>query len=137
MNGRKVLLIVLTVVLLVIFLVGCAPEEEPGISRIDWDDHDLRAEQFVKALLNGDFTIAAEGFDEDMKKALGMRGLRKGWLDTVRIAGEFISIDGTELIPNDEYEIYHVVTLHKNRAINSRIVFSHDGLIAGLFFSFV
>ena len=130
------MLAVLAVALLVI-LVGCAEEEEPGISRIDWENHDLRAEQFVRALLNGDFTIAAEGFDEDMEKALGKKGLRKGWLDTVRIAGEFISIDGTELIPNDEYEIYHVVTLHKNRAINSRIVFSHDGLIAGLFFSFV
>ena len=72
-----------------------------------------------------------------MKKALGVRGLRKGWLDTVRIAGEFASIDGTELVPHDEYDIYHVVTVHKNRAICTRIVFSHDGLIAGLFFSFV
>ena len=137
MSIRKVLYIIITAMLLIVILAGCADEEEPGISKIDWNDHDLRAEQFVRALINGDFTIAAEGFDDDMMRALNVRGLKRAWRNTVKIAGEFISIEETELIPNDEYEIYHVVTLHENRNINTRIVFSTDGLIAGLFFSFL
>ena len=119
-------------------LTGCAAdEEEPGISYIDWDDHDNRSGQFVEALLNGDFSIAAEGFDEDMTRMLDVKGLRKAWRDTVRVAGEFISMEETESVENDEYDIYHVVTRHNRRDINTRIVFSHDGLIAGLFFTFI
>ena len=137
MSFRKSLAVVIAALLIIFVLTGCSEEEEPGISEIDWGNNDLRAEQFVKALLNGDFSIAAAGFDEEMNRALGVRGLRNAWRSTVRAAGEFESLVGTEVIPNDEYDIYHVVTLHKNRDINSRVVFSNDGLIAGLFFSFI
>ena len=137
MSVNKYFTVFIAVVILTLTLAGCGAEEEPGISYIDWNDHDLRAQQFVTALVNGDFTIAAEGFDEDMTRVLGVRGLRKAWRDTVRIAGEFNSIYKTEDVPNDEYEIYHVITWHANRYINSRIVFSDTGKIAGLFFSFV
>jgi len=136
MNAKKLISAILTI-LFTIALSGCGNAEEPGISYIDWNNHDLRAEQFVAALVNGDFSIAAEGFDDDMKRAIDVRGLRKAWRDTVRVAGDFNSIGGTELIPNDEYEIYHVITLHKNRNINTRIVFTFDGKVAGLFFSFI
>jgi len=134
---KRVLSITLAITLLVSVLAACGNVEEPGISRIDWDDHDLRAEQFVEALLNGDFTIASEGFDEDMTRMLGANGLRRAWNSTVKQAGEFIFMEETELIDDNDYEIYHVVTRHKDRDINSRIVFSQNGKIAGLFFSFI
>ena len=138
MKARKFLSLILITGLIFVFVTSCDDEfEEPGISHIDWDNHDLRAERFVIALVNGDFTIAAEGFDEEMSRVLGVRGLRKAWRDTARIAGDFKSIYETELIPHDEYEIYHVVSWHANRYINTRIVFSFDGKIAGLFFSFL
>jgi len=89
------------------------------------------------ALLHGDFTIAAEGFDEDMTKALGVRGLRRAWLNTVRNAGVFDSFMDIEFSEYEVYEIYDVVTNHENRNVNTRVVFSDDGLIAGLFFSYV
>jgi len=135
--GKRVLLLALAIIFLVTVLAACVLEEEPGISRIDWDDYDLRAEQFVKALLNGDFAIASEGFDDDMVRLLGANGLRRAWNSTARLAGEYVSMDEAELIDDNEYEIYNVVTRHKDRDINSRIVFSLDGKIAGLFFTFV
>jgi len=110
---------------------------EPGISQIEWENADLRAEQFVMALVNGDYSVAASGFDAAMKRALSVPALKKSWEDTVREAGTFISIAETQLIPHDEYEIYHVVSQHEKSGINTRIVFSADGLVAGLFFSFV
>ena len=134
---RKRLLVTLAVILLFAALTACGNDEEPGISQIDWDDHETRAEQFVGALLNGDFTIASEGFDEEMARLLGVNGLRRAWNSTVRLAGEFVSMDETELVDDNDYEIYHVVTRHKDRDINSRIVFDHNGKIAGLFFSFI
>jgi len=121
-----------------LLLAGCGTAvAEPGISRIDWDNHDARAEQFVTALANGDFTIAAEGFDADMQRALGVRALGNSWKGMLRGAGAFVAIEGIELEPHDEYDIYIVFTRHEISGINTRIVFSADGLVAGLFFTFV
>ena len=111
--------------------------DEPGTSNIAWDNYDQRAEQFVMAIVNGDYSIAAAGFDSTMSRALGARGLRTSWESMIKEAGAFVSVVGTEKIPNDEYDIYHVVSKHENTNINTRIVFSSDGKIAGLFFSFV
>jgi len=72
-----------------------------------------------------------------MNRVLGARGLRKSWESMTIEAGAFVSVVGTEKIPNDEYDIYHVVSKHENTNINTRVVFSTDGKIAGLFFSFV
>ena len=123
---------------LILFLSGCDDDvEEPGISHIDWNNHDLRAEQIVNALINEDYSVIAEGFDNDMKSSLGVKGLRNGWRFVVNAAGEVGTIGETEIIPHDEYDIYHIVTVHSNRSVNTRIVFSHDGLIAGMFFSYL
>jgi len=118
-------------------LSGCADDEEPGISRIEWEDHDMRAGQFLNALINGDFTIAAEGFDEEMTRLLGVRGLRRAWRDTVRVAGAYTSVLDMSYMEHEGYDIYDIVTQHRNRSINTRVVFSEDGLVAGLFFTFV
>jgi len=125
------------VALLLLFADCSKSVNEPGISSIDWNDKEHRAEQFVTALVNGDYSIAQEGFDANMKKALGKNGLKRAWESTVKAAGSFVSIMGTKTEPNDEYEIYIVTSRHENKGIASRIVFSKDGLIAGLFFSFV
>jgi len=138
MNIRKIVSTTIAALLALLTLTSCRSiGEEPGISHIDWENQDLRAEQFVTALTNGDYTIAAAGFNTTMKQALGIRGLKKAWEDTVKEAGDFIAVTATETIPHDEYDIYHVISRHEHKGINSRIVFSSDGLIAGLFFSYV
>ena len=134
----RYLLIVLIAILVFTTITACEEDEgEPGISNIDWDNHEKRSEQFVEALLNGDYTIATAGFNEEMKQALGANDLRRAWIDTTRRAGNFIRIVGTEQIPDGDYDIYHVVTQHEKININSRIVFTPDGQVTGLFFSYV
>jgi len=129
--------IVAMLALLLLFVACSKSENEPGISSIDWNDTEHRAEQFVTALVNCDYSIAQEGFDANMKKALGKNGLKRAWESTVKAAGPFVSIMGTKTEPNDDYEIYIVTSRHEKKGIASRVVFSKDGLIAGLFFSFV
>ena len=122
--------------LLIVVLTGCTDDEEPGISNIDWNNKDARAEQVVNALLNGDYSIVTEGFNEDMADALSVRQLRHNWLSMVRATGKFISIEGTDFNEHEGYEIYDVVTNHENRNMNIRVVFDEDGQIAGFFFAF-
>ena len=123
-------------VVFALFGFGCSNGNEPNTSNIDWENRDQRSEQFVMALVNGDYSIAAVGFDADMTRALGAPGLKKAWEDTVKQAGAFVSIVKTQTELNDEYDIYIVISRHENTGISSRIVFSGDDLIAGLFFSF-
>jgi len=137
-TSMKTKFFIAAAVVLLLFFAGCSKSDnEPGISSIDWNDTDHRAEQFVTALVNGDYSIAKEGFDANMEKALGKNGLKRAWESTVKAAGTFVSIMGTKTEPNDDYEIYIVTSRHQNKGIASRVVFSKDGLIAGLFFSFV
>ena len=129
---------IISLAVCLLLLAGCgATTAEPGISTIDWEDHDERVEQLVIALVNGDFTIVAEGFDAQLQKALSVRRLGSAWKGMLRRAGTFIAIVGTELEPHDEYVIYNVLTRHQSSGLNVRIVFSDDGLVAGLFFSFI
>jgi len=137
MKPHKCIISVLSILLVLTFFTGCGDPDEPGISEIDWNDKNIRSEQFVTALVNGDYTIASSGFDATMTRSLSVRRLAKAWTDTVKVAGAFDSIVSTEEVPNDEYDIYIVLTRHENMGINTRIVFTEDNQVAGLFFTFV
>ena len=138
MRAHKLAATLLALLLLTLASASCSPGAvEPGISKIDWEDPELRAEQFVTALVNGDFRVAAEGFDSAMKRALSVSALRRAWESTVTQAGSYISLERTEIIPHEEYSIYLVTTRHEIMGVSTRIVFDTDGLVAGLFFSYV
>ena len=133
----RIIITVFCALLLLCTFPGCSSNaDEPGISLIDWNDRDGRAGQLVAALVNEDYSIAREGFDAAMKRGLSTNALKKVWGDMIADAGEFNSISGTETIPHDEYEIYEVLSQHETLGIITRIVFSSDGLVAGLFFRF-
>lgn len=134
---RKIAAALLAVLFALPAFAGCGAGEEPGVSVIDWANPDERAAQFVTALVNGDYTIAAQGFDAEMLRALRVAALRRSWEAMQRRAGAFIAIEGTEQIPDDEYDIRHVVTRHEKMGVNTRVVFSAEGRVAGLFFTFV
>jgi dienelactone hydrolase len=137
MKSRKNIVIFVLAVLFSFTGCGDGDAEGPGISQIDWGDRNRRAEQFVEALANGDYETAAGGFDAAMKKALSVQGLKKAWEDTAAPAGGVVSIAETGIEPNDEYDIYNVVSRHENKGINTRVVFSKDNKVSGLFFTYV
>jgi dienelactone hydrolase len=116
---------------------GCGSGEPEPSGSIDWNNKDQRAAQFVLALVDGDYAAAASGFDTDMRKALGTFGLQRAWEATVKQAGGFLEIVGTEILPHEQYEIYEVTSRHELSGVKTRIVFSTDGRVAGLFFSYV
>ena len=118
-------------------LTGCKAESEPGTSKIDWSNHRECASQFVMALVAGDYTIAAEGFNDEMKEAMSVVRLRQTWEDIIAEAGAFEEIVSVNQVPNAEYDIFEIVTKHENTGLNSRLVLTDDDQVAGLFFSFV
>jgi len=128
-------------VLIALFILGSVSgcelgsNTEPGTSLIEWENHDMRAEQFMTAVANGDFSIAAEGFNAEVYQGLrGAQGLRVAWRDVCGVVGSFISIEGVHYAPDDEYDVYEVITRHRSGGINTRLVFTDDGLITGIFF---
>jgi hypothetical protein len=148
MNMKKMLCLLLSVMILAAACGNQAPQvleipevseasENPAAASAEPENSDTRAEQFVLALVNGDYETAAADFDDVMRRAMSAAELQKAWEDTARAAGAFDSIVGTELIPHDEYDIYEVISRHEIRGINTRVVYSKDGQIAGLFFSYV
>ena len=138
MRKRRPIAALLAALLTMLMLSACGGSgHEPGISQIDWEDPDLRAEQLVAALANGDYSVAASGFDDTMRRALSVPALRRAWESTVKQAGDFISLERVELLPHDEYSIYLVTTRHEESGVSTRIAFDADGMVAGLFFSYV
>ena len=136
MKTKRILVAMVSALLVLFAITGCNESSEPGTSQIDWENHDQRAEQFIMALINGDYSIAAAGFDTDMNRGIGVYGLRRNWEEVTRQAGSFVSIVGIEIIPHDDFSIYEVTTQHESNGINSRVVFSEDGVVAGLHFTF-
>jgi hypothetical protein len=119
-------------------ITGCAYDssKEPGVSQIDPEDREGRAEQFVAALVNGDYSIASAVFDADMQKAMNTAALKRTWEGVVAAAGAFKGFSGTEYSTYEAYEIYEVASAHEKQGVISRVVFDTDGQVAGLFFRF-
>ncbi|MCL2137631.1 MAG: DUF3887 domain-containing protein, partial [Coriobacteriia bacterium] len=118
-------------------LTSCqTTSNEPGTSQIDWSDREHRAAQFVLALVEGDYSIAAEAFSSDMQRQLGVKGLKSAWDSVIQQAGAFEAIVSEDTLPHDEYDIREVTSDHATRGVVTRIVFSDDDKVAGLFFSY-
>ena len=140
---KKRLFITISSIVILLILIARFENnvEEPGISYVDWSDKNMRAQQIVTALYNGDFTVVVEGFDDDLKRTLGLRGLTSSFLGMHRIAGEYISIGEINYIlfldVGYSFEIYNITTLHEHKELITRIVFNTDGSVAGIWFVFV
>ena len=104
---------------------------------IEWDNEPERAEQFVLAIVSGEYAVAAAGFDATMSRAVGgIEGLRKTWEDITEIAGDFICIVDSDIVDDGEYDIRLVTSMHEKLGIVSQIVFTNDNAVVGLYFNF-
>jgi len=104
MRVKRIIMLATAALLVLLAVSACSKgnDKPDTTSQIEWENHDKRAEQFVTALVNGEYSTVE-----------------------------------TVIVPHDEYDIYEVISRHKKRGIKSRVVFTADGQVAGLFFSIV
>jgi dienelactone hydrolase len=100
---------------------------------IDWNFFNQRAEEFIIRLAGGDFDIAHSMLDQTMAGILDPSALQALWEEAVALSGEFIEIYDIENDKIDEHYISGVIGRHEEVGFGWNVVFSEDGLIAGLF----
>jgi alpha-beta hydrolase superfamily lysophospholipase len=103
-----------------------------GTEEVDWDFFNEKATVFVTATADGDYDVAAAMFDETMTRAFGAEGLQDAWELIIGIAGEFVGIHEILNDAVDEFFIAGVIMRHETIGFGWNIVFSEDGLIAGV-----
>ena len=124
---------------MILSVSGCANtansnrDDSTSIDAPDWDFINERAEAFVAAAASGDFDAAAAMFDETMLQVYGAEGLQEGWATITATAGDFIGIHDIQNAEADGYYISGVIMRHADTGFGWNIVFSEDGLIAGLY----
>lgn len=100
----------------------------------DWDFYDKRAEEFVTAMVNGNFKVATDMFDTDMKQIMPISVLENDvWNSIIAQAGAFITIHEKGRDVLDGHHVCIITSRHENKGVRLRIIFSENGLVSGLF----
>jgi len=108
-------------------------EDTADVVDVDWDFYNLRAAEFVFAVASGDFDSAIGMFDEAMSEAVDAEALQGMWEEVIiSLAGEFITIHEIQNAVVEEFYISTVIMRHEHSGFGWNVVFSEDGLIAGL-----
>ena len=135
-KSSKLFVIVLSILLMFLFS-GCengsgdtsyvAPDD------VSWEFYNQLAEDFVMAVARGDYDTAVGMFDETMTAVVSADDLQSMWEETIiPLAGEFITIYRIENGMADGFFISGVIMRHEDTGFGWNIVFSEDGLIAGI-----
>jgi len=137
-SGNVKLFVIIISVLMLITLTGCgndtADQSNVVADDVDWEFFNQLAEEFIDAIVRGDFDAAVGMFDETMAGVVDVEMLQTAWEDDIlTLAGAFIRIHDIENGVQDGYYISGVIMRHENSGFGWNIVFSDDGLIAGLF----
>ena len=111
---------------------GSADTDAAVTDETDWAFYNERATAFITATANGDYGTAAAMFDDTMTQMFGADGLRGAWADVIALAGEFVAVKSIENAADDGYFISGVISQHEIFGFGWNVVFSEDGLIAGL-----
>lgn len=92
------------------------------------------ARTLVKHLVDGEFDRAVVPFDDVMKKGLPAETLGAVWSKVTRELGEFRQADKTRTQEVKEYHIVFVTCDFEKGPIDTKVVFTDDAKVAGLFF---
>ena len=130
---KKILTLLLSF-MLIAGLAACAGQPEPEATvGVDWDFFNERAKAFVTAAANGDFDAAHAMLDETMAGLADTDALQALWDEAITATGAFVAIHDIENAEADGHYISGVIVRHEDSGYGWNIVFSGDGLIAGLF----
>ncbi len=98
------------------------------------DDLTVMAQEFVAFLEKGDFSKAAENFDETMSKVMPQEKLKKVWDAIIVQVGSFKKQTTVRTEKSGEYDIVYVTCEFENISLETKVVFDKGKKIAGLFF---
>ena len=111
---------------------GDPPTDGANENESNWDFYNQLAEAFVTAMASGDFDSAMGMLDEAMTGALGAEDLQAVWEGLVAEAGAFSLVHEIVNETIEEFFVCFVTSHHERSALTLRVVFSEDGLLAGL-----
>ena len=97
-------------------------------------DADAAGLAFVKALSQGRFDEAAKTFDPTMSAALPPPKLAATWKELQGQVGAFRSTGSVRHEPAGPYTVVFVRCLFDGGELDTKIIYSSDGKVAGLFF---
>lgn len=126
---RKWLPLLLTLIILLI-AVSCSPSKLPPL---EGEPADL-AEEFVGAMVKGDYEKCVDYFSAKMKKAMSARKLEQVWRDLQDQVGEYTAVAGMREEIIDGYDVVFVTVEFEKDSLAIRVVFDKDRRVAGLWF---
>jgi len=124
--------------LLLSALAGClsvAPVAARDDARPNPEELKLLAMTFVDLLNKGDFAKASKDFDKVMQEKMPPAKLEETWKSLISRVGAFQKQMGARLEHKAPYEIVYVTCAFEQMSIDTRLVFTKDKQITGLFFS--
>lgn len=124
----------LAVLLAALFcFAGCAAQI------VDFDETDLtgRGKAYTQDMLDGDFEAVAKDVAPSAALQLNAEALKKGWEETVAPLGGFEGITAVDFVDTLSSATVDVRCNFKSGGLRARYTFGADGLIAGLWLSYV
>jgi dienelactone hydrolase len=108
---------------------GTAADPKPA-------DIQARAKSLVALLAKGDYANAGKDFDKTMKKVLPPKELEKLWKGLMEKYGALKKQQGVRTERGEKYEFVFVSCTFEKGPLDVKVVFTKDGEITGMFFTF-
>jgi dienelactone hydrolase len=96
------------------------------------DDMKQEAQNFIRQVVDGDFTGACRLFDRDMVQAFPEARLKETWLQLIGQVGPFQKILTCQAVERQENRIVTVSCQFEKAPIDIFVIFNQSGQIAGL-----
>lgn len=108
----------------------------PTLAQSPVDPHasEAAARKLVEQLATGQFEKIESNYDSQMAAAMPPGSLSVTWLGLIRQVGAFQSIAETKSLRRGGYDVVTVVCKFQEATLDTKVSFSADGKIAGLFF---
>lgn len=119
--------------ILVVLVSFSACNNQSQVEPLDGEITDL-ADEFLNHMEEGDFELATEYFDVDMRNALSEVELSETWRGLQNQLGTYYGKVGERTEEIQEYDIVFITVQFEYELIDIRIVFNEYKQIAGLFF---
>lgn len=97
-------------------------------------DFSAQAGKFITLLSGGEYEMAVGMFDKTMKSALPKEKLEGVWKSILSQCGAFKSQGDIRKARIQQYDVIYVPCQFEKTALDGKIVFNKEGMIAGLFF---